>query len=71
MRYQQLVTALVCVVMLTPAVASAQPRVEVSGIAGWTLSDGVETGRRPRAGREHLRRHRHQGLVFVGLWGGL
>jgi outer membrane protein W len=42
MRYQQLVTALLCVVMLTPAVASAQARVEVSGIAAWTLSDGVE-----------------------------
>ena len=42
MRYQQLVTALLCVVMLTPAVASAQARVEVSGIVGWTLSDGVE-----------------------------
>jgi len=42
MRYQQLVTALLCVVMLTPAVATAQARVEVSGIAAWTLSDGVE-----------------------------
>src|SRR5688572_8387960 len=42
MRYQQLVIALVCAVMLTPVVASAQARVEVSGIAGWTLSDGVE-----------------------------
>lgn len=42
MRYQQLVTALLCVVMLAPAVASAQARVEVSGIAAWTLSDGVE-----------------------------
>ena len=43
MRYQQLVTALLCVVMLTPAVATAQARVEVSGIAAWTLSDGIET----------------------------
>lgn len=42
MRYQHLVTALLCVVILTPAVASAQPKVEVSGIVGWTLSDGVE-----------------------------
>lgn len=41
MRYQQMVTALLCVVMLTPAVASAQSRVEVSGIVGWTVSDGV------------------------------
>ena len=42
MRYQHLVTALLCVVILTPAVASAQPKVEVSGIVGWTVSDGVE-----------------------------
>jgi Outer membrane protein beta-barrel domain len=42
MRYQQMVTALLCVVMLTPAIASAQSRVEVSGIVGWTISDGVE-----------------------------
>ncbi len=41
MRSQHLVTALLCVVMLTPAVASAQARVEVSGFGGWTISDGV------------------------------
>ncbi len=43
MRYQQMVTALLCAVMLTPAAASAQGRVEVSGIVGWTVSDGVAT----------------------------
>ena len=41
MRSQHLVTALLSVVMLTPAVASAQARVEVSGFGGWTISDGV------------------------------
>ena len=43
MRYQLIVSTGLCVVMSMPAVVSAQtPRVEVSGIFGWTISDGLE-----------------------------
>ena len=41
MRYQQLVTAALLAVILMPVAAAAQPRVEVSGFGGWTVSDGV------------------------------
>jgi hypothetical protein len=41
MRYQLIVSAGLCAVMAMPSVASAQ-RVELSGIFGWTVSDGVE-----------------------------
>jgi len=42
MRYQFLVIAALAAVTMTPARASAQSaRVEVSGIVGWTISDGV------------------------------
>lgn len=43
MRYQFLVIAALAAVTMTPARASAQSaRVEISGIVGWTISDGVE-----------------------------
>ena len=43
MRYQLLVIATLAAVTFTPAAASAQSsRVEVSGIVGWTISDGVQ-----------------------------
>jgi hypothetical protein len=42
MRYQLIVSAALLVVISTPAVLSAQPRVEVSGNVGWTVSDGVD-----------------------------
>lgn len=43
MRYQLIVSAALLVVMSTPAAVSAQSsRVEVSGIFGWTVSDGVD-----------------------------
>lgn len=42
MRYQFLVIAALAAVTLAPATASAQSaRVEISGIVGWTISDGV------------------------------
>jgi hypothetical protein len=43
MRYQFLVIAALAAVTMTPPTASAQSaRVEISGIVGWTISDGVE-----------------------------
>ena len=43
MRYRILVTAALLAVIFTPAAVSAQTsRVEVSGIFGWTTSDGVD-----------------------------
>ena len=43
MKYQLLVIATLAAVTFTPAAASAQSsRVEVSGIVGWTISDGVQ-----------------------------
>ena len=43
MRYQLIVTATLCAIVSMPAVVSAQtPRVEISGIFGWTISDGIE-----------------------------
>ena len=42
MRYRILVTAALLAVIFAPAAVSAQSRVEVSGIVGWTTSDGVD-----------------------------
>jgi len=42
MRYQMVVIGALCAVIAAPAAVSAQPRVEVSGFGGWTVSDGVE-----------------------------